>query len=85
MDRDGTGVGYDLARCGIAGSRAGAGAARRGRQPDHLVDGVRSGPRQRRPCRLDLPFRRIHDRRAKAHMAAAGLPMRMDAASSVPS
>ena len=73
MDRDGTQAGYDLALTrAIADAvpvpviaSGGVGTL------DHLVDGVRDGPRQRRAGRLDLPFRRpTRSRRRKRHMAA---------------
>ncbi len=63
MDRDGTRDGFDLAltrtiadarsRCRVVAS-GGVGNL------DHLVEGVRERPGQRRARRLDLPFRHLH-------------------------
>ena len=81
MDRDGTKAGFDLELTrAIADAvpvpviaSGGVGTL------DHLVEAF-AGPRQRRAGRLDLPLRRVHDRRGQApHGRPPGLPIRLDA------
>ena len=80
MDRDGTRKGYDIALTrAIADADHRAGDRLRRRR--HARSHGRGHPR--RPCHrgaggLDLPFRRAQVREAKAYMAKAGLPMRLD-------
>jgi cyclase len=80
MDRDGTKAGYDLALIrGIADSvhvpvvaSGGVGTL------DHLVDGVRDGHASAVLAASIFHFGEHSIGEAKAHMAAAGLPMRLD-------
>jgi imidazole glycerol-phosphate synthase subunit HisF len=84
MDRDGTRAGYDLALLsGIADlvpvpvvASGGVGNL------DHLVDGVRHGHASAVLAASIFHFGDYTIGEAKAHMAAAGLPMRLDAVSS---
>jgi cyclase len=78
MDRDGARTGFD--------SQADARGQRSGRRSGHRVGRRRlaarsgrrgQGRRRRRRARgVDLPLRRVHDRQAKAAMAAAGIEIR---------
>ncbi len=81
MDRDGTQAGFDLPltrAVADAVRRAGDRLGRR-RHPRASGRGRARGPRLGGAGRLDLPFRHLHrSREAKAHMAAAGIPVRLD-------
>ena len=67
MDRDGTKAGYDIAltRAIADAVRAPVIASGGVGTLDHLVEGIRDGHATRRACRLDLPFRHLHDRRGQ--------------------
>ncbi len=82
MDRDGTKAGYDIAltravadavRCPVIAS-GGVGTL------DHLVEGVRDGGACAVLAASIFHFGTYSVRQAKAHMAKAGLPMRLDPA-----
>ncbi len=77
MDRDGTSDGYDLpltARRQRGRRRARDRLRRRGRA--RAPRRGAAGRRRRRAVRLDLPLRPLHVAEAKAHLAAAGIPVR---------
>ena len=81
MDRDGTRKGFDIAlTCAIADAvpvpviaSGGVGTL------DHLVDGIRDGHATAVLAASIFHFGEHSVRQAKQHMAAAGLPMRLDA------
>jgi cyclase len=80
MDRDGAKTGFDLALTSAVAvavsvpviASGGVGAL------DHLVDGVRIGRANAVLAASIFHFGEFTVRQAKQHMAAAGLPMRMD-------
>jgi cyclase len=80
MDRDGTGHGFDLdllrAVCGAVRlpviASGGVGTL------DHMVEGIRDGHATAVLAASIFHFGEYSIRQAKTHMAAAGLPMRLD-------
>ena len=81
MDRDGTKIGFDLALTrAVADSVAVPVIASGGVGTlDHLVEGIRDGHATAVLAASIFHFGTFTIRDAKAHMAAAGLPMRLDA------
>ncbi|HET9413405.1 MAG TPA: HisA/HisF-related TIM barrel protein, partial [Pseudolabrys sp.] len=81
MDRDGTKAGYDIAlTCAVADAvkvpviaSGGVGSL------DHLVEGIRDGHATAVLAASIFHFGEHTVREAKAYMAKAGLPIRMDA------
>ena len=86
MDRDGAKIGYDLAMTRAVAdavpvpviASGGVGTL------DHLVEGVRDGHAAAVLAASIFHFGVYSVAQAKAHMAKAGLPMRLDAARSAP-
>ena len=80
MDRDGTGIGYDIALTrAIADAvtvpviaSGGVGTL------DHMVEGIRDGHATAVLAASIFHFGEFTVRQAKSHMAHAGLPMRLD-------
>jgi cyclase len=82
MDRDGTKAGYDLAltRAVADAVRAPVIASGGVGTLDHLVEGIRDGHATAVLAASIFHFGTFTIAQAKAHMAKAGLPMRLDAA-----
>ena len=81
MDRDGTGDGFDLALTRAVADAVPVPVVASGGVGtlDHLVEGVTRGPRLGGARRLDLPLRHLlRSAQAKEHMAAVGVPVRLD-------
>ncbi len=80
MDRDGAKTGFDLALTSAVASAVGVPVIASGGvgNLDHLVDGVRIGRANAVLAASIFHFGDYTIRQAKQHMAAAGLPMRMD-------
>jgi imidazole glycerol-phosphate synthase subunit HisF len=80
MDRDGTKSGFDLKlTCAIADSvRVPVIASGGAGNLDHLVEGIRDGHATAVLAASIFHFGEFTIRQAKEHMAAAGLPMRLD-------
>jgi cyclase len=80
MDRDGAKTGFDLAlTCAVANAVSVPVIASGGvGDLDDLVDGVRIGRANAVLAASIFHFGDFTIRQAKQHMAAAGLPMRMD-------
>ena len=68
MDRDGTKAGFDLELTRAIADAVSVPVIASGGVGtlDHLVEGVKRGPCQRRAGGLDLPLRDVHDRRGQA-------------------
>jgi cyclase len=81
MDRDGTKIGFDLALTRAVADRVAVPVIASGGvgTMDHLVEGVRDGHATAVLAASIFHFGTFTIRDAKAHMAAAGLPMRLDA------
>ena len=81
MDRDGTKIGFDLALTRAVADRVAVPVIASGGVGtlDHLVEGVRDGHATAVLAASIFHFGTFTIRDAKAHMAAAGLPMRLDA------
>jgi cyclase len=82
MDRDGTRAGYDIAltRAVADAVRAPVIASGGVGTLDHLVEGIRDGHATAVLAASIFHFGTYSIAQAKAHMAQAGLPMRLDAA-----
>jgi imidazole glycerol-phosphate synthase subunit HisF len=80
MDRDGAKIGFDLALTSAVSGAVGVPVIASGGvgDLDHLVDGVRLGHANAVLAASIFHFGDYTIRQAKQHMAAAGLPMRMD-------
>jgi len=80
MDRDGAKTGFDLALTSAVAGAVGVPVIASGGvgDPDDLVDGVRIGRANAVLAASIFHFGEFTIRQAKRHMAAAGLPMRMD-------
>jgi imidazole glycerol-phosphate synthase subunit HisF len=80
MDRDGAKTGFDLALTSAVAGAVGVPVIASGGvgNLDHLVDGVRIGRANAVLAASIFHFGDYTIRQAKQHMAAAGLPMRMD-------
>ncbi len=80
MDRDGAKIGFDLALTSAVAGAVGVPVIASGGvgNLDHLVDGVRIGHANAVLAASIFHFGEYTIRQAKQHMAAAGLPMRMD-------
>ena len=80
MDRDGTKAGYDIAltRAVADAVRAPVIASGGVGNLDHMVDGIRDGHDAAVLAASIFHFGEYSVREAKDHMAAAGLPMRLD-------
>jgi len=80
MDRDGTKAGFDLALTRAVADAVSVPVVASGGVGtlDHLVDGVRDGHASAVLAASIFHFGTFTIREAKQHMAAAGLPMRMD-------
>jgi imidazole glycerol-phosphate synthase subunit HisF len=80
MDRDGAKTGFDLALTSAVAGAVGVPVIASGGvgNLDHLVDGVRIGHANAVLAASIFHFGHYTIRQAKQHMAAAGLPMRMD-------
>ena len=80
MDRDGAKTGFDLELTGAVADAVGVPVIASGGvgNLDHLVDGVRIGHANAVLAASIFHFGDYTIRQAKQHMAAAGLPMRMD-------
>ena len=80
MDRDGTKAGYDLALTRAIADAVSAPVIASGGVGtlDHLVDGVRQGHASAVLAASIFHFGEYSIAEAKAHMARAGLAMRMD-------
>jgi imidazole glycerol-phosphate synthase subunit HisF len=80
MDRDGAKTGFDLALTSAVAGAVGVPVIASGGvgNLDHLVDGVRVGRANAVLAASIFHFGDYTIRQAKQHMAAAGLPMRMD-------
>ncbi|OYZ90223.1 MAG: imidazole glycerol phosphate synthase subunit HisF, partial [Rhizobiales bacterium 17-65-6] len=80
MDRDGTGIGFDVALTRAVSdavhvpviASGGVGTL------DHLVDGIREGGASAVLAASIFHFGTFTVREAKQHLAAAGLPVRLD-------
>ena len=81
MDRDGTKIGFDLALTRAVADNVAVPVIASGGVGtlDHLVEGVRDGHATAVLAASTFHFGIFTIRDAKAHMAAAGLPMRLDA------
>jgi cyclase len=86
MDRDGTKAGYDIAltRAVADAVRAPVIASGGVGTLDHMVDGIREGHATAVLAASIFHFGTYSVREAKAYMAAAGLPMRLDSAAAAP-
>jgi cyclase len=86
MDRDGTKAGYDIAltRAVADAVRAPVIASGGVGTLDHMVDGIREGHATAVLAASIFHFGTYSVREAKAYMAAAGLPMRLDSATDAP-
>jgi len=86
MDRDGTKAGYDIAltRAIADAVRAPVIASGGVGTLDHLVEGVRDGHAGAVLAASIFHFGTYTIAQAKAHMAAAGLPMRLDSSGDRP-
>ena len=83
MDRDGTKAGFDLELTRAIADAVSVPVIASGGVGtlDHLVEGVRKRPCQRRAGRLDLPLRHVHaSARPSATWRPPASPMRLDAA-----
>jgi cyclase len=80
MDRDGAKIGFDLALTSAVADAVSVPVIASGGvgNLDHLVDGVRIGRANAVLAASIFHFGEYTVRQAKQHMAAAGLPMRMD-------
>jgi imidazole glycerol-phosphate synthase subunit HisF len=80
MDRDGAKTGFDLALTAAVAAAVSVPVIASGGvgNLDHLVDGVRLGHANAVLAASIFHFGDFTIRQAKLHMAAAGLPMRMD-------
>ena len=80
MDRDGARTGFDLALTSAVAGAVGVPVIASGGvgELDHLVEGVRIGRANAVLAASIFHFGEFTIRQAKRHMAAAGLPMRMD-------
>jgi cyclase len=80
MDRDGTKIGYDIAltRAVADAVRAPVIASGGVGNLDHMVAGIREGHATAVLAASIFHFGTYSVRQAKAHMAAAGLAMRLD-------
>jgi len=80
MDRDGAKTGFDLALTAAVAAAVSVPVIASGGvgNLDHLIDGVRLGHANAVLAASIFPFGDFTIRQAKLHMAAAGLPMRMD-------
>jgi cyclase len=86
MDRDGTKAGYDiqLTRAVADAVRAPVIASGGVGNLDHMVEGIREGHATAVLAASIFHFGTYSVREAKAHMAAAGLPMRLDLTPATP-
>jgi imidazole glycerol-phosphate synthase subunit HisF len=80
MDRDGAKIGFDLALTSAVAAAVSVPVIASGGvgNLDHLIDGVRLGHANAVLAASIFHFGDFTIRQAKQHMAAAGLPMRMD-------